>query len=125
MARRTLKKDFRNVNSGEARVVLVEGIDRVLATFPTPLPKAAKEQLEDSVVEVRLEARVTAVDAVGVDLGSERIEAGTILWAAGVTASELGKGTGGPTDRGGRVLVEPDLSVPGHPEVFVVGDLMS
>jgi len=125
MAHRTLKKDFRNVNSDEARVVLVEGIDRVLATFPTPLPKAAKEQLEDIGVEVRLEARVTGVDAVGVDLGSERIEAGTILWAAGVTASELGKGTGGPTDRGGRVLVEPDLSVPGHPEVFVVGDLMS
>ena len=125
MARRTLANDFRNVDSRDARVVLVEGLDRVLATFPTPLPTAAKEQLEDIGVEVRLESRVTGVDAVGVDLGSERIEAGTILWAAGVTANDLGRALQAPVDRGGRVLVEPDLSIPGHPEVFVVGDLMS
>jgi NADH:ubiquinone reductase (H+-translocating) len=125
MAHRTLAKDFRNVDSRDARIVLVEGLDRVLGTFPPPLPVAAREQLEGLGVEVRLDARVTGVDAVGVDLGSERIEAGTILWAAGVTASELGKAVDAPVDRSGRVLVAPDLSVPGHPEVYVVGDLMS
>jgi NADH:ubiquinone reductase (H+-translocating) len=124
MAHRTLAKDFRNVDSRDARVVLVEGMDRVLATFPTPLPDAAKQQLEHLGVEVRLDARVTGVDAVGVDLGSQRIEAGTILWAAGVTASDLGQAVGAPVDRGGRVMVEPDLTVPGHPDVYVVGDLM-
>jgi NADH:ubiquinone reductase (H+-translocating) len=125
MAHRTLAKDFRNVDSRDARVVLVEGMDRVLGTFPAPLPVAAREQLEDLGVEVRLDARVTGVDAVGVDLGSDRIEAGTILWAAGVTASELGHAVGAPVDRGGRVFVEPDLTVPGRSEVYVIGDLMS
>jgi len=107
--------------------VLFEGRDRVLSTYPARLSAAAKRALERRSVEVRVDTLVTAIDEHGVIVkgshGEERIGARTVLWAAGVQASPLAAGLGAPRDRTGRVLVEPDLSVPGHPEVFVIGDL--
>jgi NADH dehydrogenase FAD-containing subunit len=97
---------------------------RVLPPFAAKLSASAQRQLERLGVEVRTSARVTRIDQDGVWLGDEHLAARTVLWAAGVAASPLGKALGAPLDRAGRVLVEPDLSVPGHPEVFVVGDLM-
>ncbi len=123
IARRTLTADFRHISPAGARVVLLEGMDRVLPPFPDGLSTSARRQLERIGVEVRTAARVTAIDPEGVTVGAERIAARTVLWAAGVAASPLGRLLGGPLDRAGRVLVAPDLSLPGHPEVFVVGDL--
>ena len=118
-----LGDEFDLVDPKSARVVLVEGTDRVLPPYPPSLSKSARQQLESLGVEVKTEALVEQVDARGVTLSSgERIDAGTVLWAAGVEASSLG-GMLGEVDRAGRVKVEPDLSVSGHPEVFVVGDL--
>jgi len=111
------------MDPGEARVVLLEGLDRILPAYPPDLSAKARRQLEDLGAEVRTGARVTRVDADGVWLGTERMEAGTVLWAAGVAASPLGRSLGAPLDRAGRVKVEADLTVPGHPEVFVIGDL--
>jgi NADH dehydrogenase len=111
------------MDPAEARIVLLEGLDRVLPSYPPDLYAKARRQLEDLGAEVRTGARVTGVDADGVWLGTERMEAGTVLWAAGVAASPLGRSLGAPLDRAGRVKVEPDLTVPGHPELFVVGDL--
>lgn len=117
-------KEFDAVDPAQARVVLVEGTDRVLPPYPESLSDSARRQLEGLGVEVRTGALVDEVDESGVTLSNgDRIEAGTVLWAAGVQASPLGGLLGVETDRSGRVLVEPDLSVPGHPEVFVVGDL--
>jgi NADH dehydrogenase len=105
-------------------VVLLEGMDRVLPPYPPDLSEKARRQLVDLGVEVRTQTLVTHVDAEGVRVGEqEAIRARTVLWAAGVAASPLGRTMGTPVDRAGRVKVEPDLSVPGHPEVFVVGDL--
>jgi NADH dehydrogenase len=123
IARFTLTRNFRRFDPRDARVVLVEGEDRVLGTYPRELSESARRQLERLGAEVRTDALVTHVDAGGVEVGSERIEARTVLWAAGVAASPLGQFLGTPLDRAGRVLVEPDLTVPGHPEIFVVGDL--
>jgi NADH:ubiquinone reductase (H+-translocating) len=123
IARNTLASDFRHVSSASARVVLLEALDRVLPTFPVTLSASARRQLERIGVEVRTGARVTAIDPEGVTVGAERIGARTVLWCAGVAASQVGRQLGGELDRAGRVRVEVDLSLPGHPEVFVAGDL--
>ncbi len=124
IGRLTVAKDFRTFDPRRLRVVLVEGLDRVLPPYTPQLSAAAKRQLEALGVEVRTNSRVTKIDATGVWLGDEHIDARTVLWAAGVAASPLAKALGVPLDRAGRVLVNPDLSVPGHPNVFVAGDLM-
>jgi NADH:ubiquinone reductase (H+-translocating) len=123
ISRRTLPGEFRRFDPRHARVVLVEGTERVLPPYPPELSEKARKQLERLGVTVWLGRRVTGVDADGVTLGAERLAAKTVLWAAGVAASPLGRALGVPLDRAGRVPVAEDLSVPGHPEVFVVGDL--
>ncbi len=123
IARHTLSADFRRIDPESARVVLLEAAPRVLPAYPEKLSSAAQIQLEGLGVEVRVGSRVTAVDERGVSMGPERIEAATVLWAAGVAASPLARTLGAPLDRAGRVRVNPDLTLPGHPEVFVVGDL--
>ena len=125
IARQTLAGEFRHYDPRNARVVLVEGADRVLPPYPPDLSEKARAQLERLGVTVWLGKRVTGVDARGVQMGEERLDAKTVLWAAGVASSPLGRSLGAPLDRAGRVAVEPDLSVPGHPEIFVVGDLAS
>ena len=131
----TLANDFRTIDPTQVKVVLFEGGDRVLGAYPPKLSEAGKKSLERRHVEVRLNTRVTAIDDKGVTFeaggttgsgpGPEigRLGAHTVLWAAGVQASPLGKTLGVPLDRAGRVEVNPDLSIPGHPNVFVVGDL--
>ena len=123
ICRHTLRGEFRHFDPRNARVVLVEGSDRVLPPYPASLSEKALQQLEDLGVTVWLGKRVTGVDAEGVTLGSERLSAKTVIWAAGVASSPLSRSLGAPLDRAGRVQVEPDLSVPGHPEILVVGDL--
>ena len=123
IAREALRRDFRRIDTRRTRVLLVEGGPRLLAAFPESLAARARRDLEELGVEVRLGTNVTAVEPGAVRIGEERIEAGTILWAAGNEASPIAGSLGVPLDRAGRVLVEPDLSVPGHPELFVVGDL--
>jgi NADH dehydrogenase len=123
IARYSLPKDFRNIDTRSARILLVEGGPRVLPTFPQNLATRAHRDLEELGVEVRTGALVTRVEPGAVQIGDERVETCTVLWAAGNAASGLGKFLGVELDRSGRVRVEPDLSLPGHPEVFVVGDL--
>jgi NADH dehydrogenase len=123
MARHALKGEFRAIEPAEARVVLVEGIDRVLPSFPPKLSAWTRKDLEHLGVEVRTGTMVKSIDESGVDLDGDRIHARTVLWAAGVRASPIGESLGAELDRSGRVTVEPDLSLPGHPEVYVVGDL--
>ncbi len=125
IGRETVAKDFRSFDPRSLRVVLVEGSDRVLPPYSPRLSQKAMEALVAMGVEVRVGARVTSIDKDGVQIGEERIAARTVLWAAGVAASPLGKTLGAATDRAGRVVVKPDLSVEGHPNVFVTGDLMS
>jgi NADH dehydrogenase len=123
----TLKKDFRSIDPTTVRVVLFEGKDRVLLAYPAKLSAAAKKSLESRHVDVRLNAMVTALDDRGVTVktahGEERFGVRTILWAAGVQASPLAGFLNVPRDRSGRVIVNPDLSIPDRPEVFVIGDL--
>jgi NADH dehydrogenase len=124
LARHTLRDEFRRIDPGRARVVLLEAAGRVLPPYRPELSEKARRQLEGLGVDVRTGARVTRVGPEGVDVeGAGRIEACTVLWGAGVAASPLGAALGAPLDRAGRVVVRPDLSVPGHPEVFVAGDL--
>ena len=123
IARHTLRAEFRHIDSGNARVLLLEAGPRVLSTFPDSLSGKAREQLERLGVEVRTDALVSHIDADGVTVGSEPIATRTVLWAAGVAASPLARALGVPLDRAGRVAVAFDLSVPGKPEVFVAGDL--
>ncbi|MEN0067106.1 MAG: NAD(P)/FAD-dependent oxidoreductase [Myxococcota bacterium] len=123
IACQTLRKDYRAINTADATILLLEGADAVLGTYPESLRKSALRQLESLGVQVRLGSRVTKVTEDGVYLGEEFIPSKTILWAAGVQASPLAKALGVELDRAGRVKVENDLSVPGHPEVFVTGDL--
>ncbi|CAN5788841.1 NAD(P)/FAD-dependent oxidoreductase [soil metagenome] len=122
IARYTLRRDFRNVDPGTARVVLLEGGSRVLATYAPELSSWAQAQLERLGVEVRLNSIVTRIEADAVYVGEERIPAHNVVWAAGVAASPLGATLGAECDRMGRVIVAPDLSVPGFPEIFVIGD---
>ena len=123
ISRQTIARDFRVIDPTRARIVLVEGGARVLAAFPESLSERARRSLERIGVEVRTGAIVTRVTADAVWLGSEQIRARTVLWAAGVAASPLARTLGVPLDRAGRVPVEADLSIPGHPEVFVIGDM--
>lgn len=123
IARRALPDEFRRIDSREARVILLEGGPRVLPTFSENLSRQAHRELEELGVTVRTNAVVTRLERGVVWVGEERIESETIFWAAGNESSPLGKFLGAPLDRVGRVKVNPDLSVPGHPEVFVVGDL--
>jgi NADH:ubiquinone reductase (H+-translocating) len=123
IARHTLKGEFRRFDPRNARVVLVEGMDRVLTPYPADLSERARLQLERLGVTVWLGKRVVGIDADGVDLGGERLAAKTVIWCAGVAANPLGASLGVPLDRSGRIVVEPDLSVSGHPEIQVVGDL--
>jgi NADH dehydrogenase len=123
IARHTLRGEFRRIDPHSARVMLVEGAQRVLPVYPPDLSRKAQLQLERLGVTVWAGRMVSGVDADGVSLGSERISARTVIWAAGVAASPLGASLGVPLDRAGRVSVAPDLSVPGHPEIYVAGDL--
>jgi NADH dehydrogenase len=122
MSRFTLARDFRRIDSKLARVMLVEAGPRILPMFSEKLAGRAVRDLEHVGVQVWTQSLVTDVDSRGVSIGSERIEAATVLWAAGVSASSLNADLGAPLDRQGRVRVLPDLSLPGHPEVFVAGD---
>jgi NADH dehydrogenase len=122
LARRALAKDFRNIDPRAARIILVEAGPRLLSTMPEDLSKDAQQRLERLGVEVRLNAPVTAVDAAGVTTDATRIESRCVIWAAGVAASPAGQWIGAECDRVGRIKVNPDLSVPGHPEIFAIGD---
>ena len=123
IARRTIARDFRSIDPTAARVLLLEGGPRVLAAFPEPLSRRAQESLERIGVEVRTRSVVTQVTADAVWLGGEQIRTRTVLWAAGVAASPLNRTLGVALDRSGRVSVEPDLSIPKHPEAFAIGDM--
>ena len=123
IARHTLRGEFRNFDPRNARVVLVEGGERVLNTYPPALSQRARIQLERLGVTVWLGKTVTGIDREGVTMGPDRLAAHTVVWAAGVAASPLGASLGVPLDRAGRVIVNEDLSVPGHPEISVIGDL--
>lgn len=125
IARHTLHGEFRRADPRRARVLLLEAGPRVLASFPESLSEKARTQLQKLGVEVRTGVPVAAIDGEGVQLGEERIAARTVLWAAGVAASPLARDLGVPLDRAGRVIVQPDLSVPGHPDIFIAGDLAS
>ena len=125
IARQTMIRDFRRINPSSARVILVEGNERVLPVYPPDLSKKAEKQLRDLGVEVITNAMVTAIDDASVRVGETTIAARTVLWAAGVQASPLSRTLGAPLDRAGRVMVSEDLSLPGYPEVFVIGDLAS
>jgi len=122
IARHTVANDFRRIDPRTARIVLIEAGPRVLPALPGDLSDYAQRSLVRMGVEVRLATRVTACDARGVDLDGGRIDAGTVIWAAGVVASPAAQWLGAEHDRSGRVVVGPDLSLPGHPEVFVIGD---
>jgi NADH dehydrogenase len=123
IARQSLRDDFRRIRPESARILLAEGGPHVLAPFAEPLRQAARRSLERLGVEVRTGAIVTQVDDDGVAIGTERIAAGTVLWAAGVAASPIAQSLGVPLDRAGRVTPEPTLALAAHPEIFIVGDL--
>jgi len=123
ISRKTIASDFRVIDPTQARILLLEGGPRLLATFPEALSRKAENQLRRLGVEVRTNTLVTNLSPDAVWVGGEQIRSRAILWAAGVAASPLARSLGVKIDRAGRVLVEPDLSVPGHPEAFVIGDL--
>jgi NADH dehydrogenase len=123
IATQTIPREYRHIDTRTARVLLFEGGPRVLPAFPEVLSRRAQEQLEDMGIEVRLNSPVTGIDREGVFIGKERIPLSNVFWAAGVQASPLGESLGVERERSGRVIVGPDLSISGHPEVFVVGDL--
>jgi NADH dehydrogenase len=125
IARETLPGEFRAVDPARARILLVEAAPRLLPSYPEDLQRSAEEQLVSLGVELALGARVEKVDGRGSVVAGKVVKTDTVLWAAGVTASPLARSLGAPLDRSGRVLVEADLSVPGRPEIFVVGDLAS
>ena len=136
IAHDTLRRDFRTIDSRSARIVLVEALERILPTYPTSMSRSAARQLERLYVTVRTGTRVTAIDDGGVTVSvaagrdggerDERIPARTVLWAAGVLASGFGRdvaaATGAATDKAGRIVVQPDLTIAGHPEILVIGD---
>jgi NADH dehydrogenase len=123
IARHTMIRDFRRIKPASARVIVIEGKERVLPTYSPDLSKKAEEQLRRLGVEVITNAIVTRIDDHNVFIGDKPIPTRTVLWAAGVQASPLARTLGVPLDRAGRVLVNDDLTLPGHPEVFVIGDL--
>jgi NADH dehydrogenase len=123
IAGKTLPQDYKYIDTRTTRVIIFQGEDRILPAFPPELSARAQHDLEHMGVEVRLKSKVTNVTKEGIHVGEEFIEVRNIFWAAGVKASPLGKSLGVPTDHSGRVIVGPDLTIPGHPEVFVVGDM--
>lgn len=123
IARRVLTHEFLAIDPKSTRIVLLEGGPRILPAYPEDLSRSAEKQLRRLGVEVQTSSLVTRIEADAVHIGETRLPAAVILWAAGVAASSLGRKLGAAVDRAGRVLVQPDLSIPGHPEVFVVGDL--
>ncbi len=123
IARHAMNREFRNIDPKQTRILLIEGGPRVLASYSEGLSRKAEDQLKQLGVEVRTSHMVNRVEPGAVWVGDEKISAAVILWAAGVAASPLGQKLGVPIDRAGRVLVQPDLSIPGHREVFVLGDL--
>ena len=122
MSRYTLSKFYRNIDPKLTRIFIVEAAERILGTFAPELSSKATRELEKLGVQVWTSSMVSDVDADGVQIGRERIEAATVLWAAGIKASDLGRTMGVETDRSDRIVVEADLSLPGHPEVFAGGD---
>ena len=125
LVRSTLKSEFRRIDPASARIVLVDMAPRVLPPFPEDLSKAARERLGDLGVEVRLGHSVDQIDAEGIVVAGERIASKTVIWTAGVSPSPAGKWLGVETDRAGRVRIAKDLTVPGHPEILVIGDTAS
>jgi NADH:ubiquinone reductase (H+-translocating) len=123
LSRFALPGEYRHVDTRTARILLLEGGPRILPAFPDDLSQEAQRELEELGVEVRVNAKVTDIGDGYVRVGEERIATHSVFWAAGNAPSPLGKQLGAPLDRAGRVMVEPDLSIPNHPEVFVVGDL--
>jgi NADH dehydrogenase len=122
LSRFALARDFRAINPKSSRIILVEMGDRILPTFAEDLSAKATHQLEELDVEVRTRTKVTNIDAEGVHLGDEFIPASNVIWAAGVSATPLTQKLGVPLDRAGRIIVEPDCSLPGHSEAFAIGD---
>ena len=122
MSRMALAHDFRHIDPRTARILLYEAAPRVLPTYPEALSLKAQRHLESLGVEVFTNTRVTSVDPDGIVVGGHRVPAGTVLWGAGVVASPAGRWLGAETDKSGKVMVEPDLSVRDHPEIFVIGD---
>jgi NADH dehydrogenase len=122
LAKRALAADFRSIDPRCARIILIEAGPRLLALFSPALSEAARRSLEQLGVEIRLDARVTDCDCSSVSLGNERLQTRTIVWAAGVKAAPVAGWLGAESDRAGRVKVKADLSVPGHPDIFVIGD---
>jgi NADH dehydrogenase len=125
ISRHSLPGDFQNIDPRDARIILIEGVSNVLPVYPEDLSHKARRTLEKLGVEVRTGARVTNIDETGVFIGTEHIPARTVLWAAGVAASPVARTLGVELDRAGRVLVTPELTVPGHDDIFVAGDLAS
>ena len=125
IARRAMANDFKAIDTTKARVILFEGMPRILGMFPEELSQKAQKQLEELGVEVRTNSLVTAIEPGRIKVGDEWIETSVTLWATGVAASPLGKLLGAEVDKAGRVLIAPDLSLPGHPEIFVIGDMAS
>jgi len=123
ISRHTLAKDFRHIDPSQARIILIEGEPRLLAAYPEDLSASAKKQLMDLGVEVRTSSRATNLTEAGVQVDGEFIPCRVKIWAAGNNASFVGKTLGIPVDRVGRVVVNDDLTIPGHPEVQVIGDL--
>ncbi|MGA8311545.1 MAG: NAD(P)/FAD-dependent oxidoreductase [Terriglobales bacterium] len=123
ISRQVLANEFRSIDPKKTRIVLLEGGPRILPAYPADLSRSAEDQLRQLGVEVQTSAMVTLVEPGAVHVGGTKLPAAVILWAAGVAASPLGKMLGVPVDRAGRVLVNPDLSLPGNPNVFVIGDL--
>jgi NADH:quinone reductase (non-electrogenic) len=123
ISRQVLANEFRSIDPKKTRIILLEGGPRILPAYPSDLSRSAEEQLRQLGVEVQTSAMVTLVEAGAVHVGGTKLPAAVILWAAGVAASPLGKMLGAPVDRAGRVLVNPDLSLPGNPNAFVIGDL--
>ncbi|HEV2474280.1 MAG TPA: NAD(P)/FAD-dependent oxidoreductase, partial [Chthonomonadales bacterium] len=125
LAHRALASDFRHIDPQSARVVLLEAGPRILSAFPESLARAAERELKQLGVEVRAGGKVSDVEPGGVTVGDERIESRTVIWTAGVRASPAASWIGAEADQAGRVKVAPDLSVPGHPEIFAIGDTMT
>ncbi len=123
ISKNSLRGDFQNIDPSEARIILLEGLDRILPVYPNDLSEKARRSLEKLGVEVRTGTRVTNINETGVYIGEEHIPARTVLWAAGVAASPVARSLGVELDRAGRVPVTPELTLPGRQDVFIVGDL--
>jgi NADH dehydrogenase len=123
IARRALAPDFRHIDTRKTRVVLIEGGPRILPSFPESLAAVAHKNLLDLGVEVHTNSVVTGIDAHAVYVGTEKFATRTVFWAAGNAAAPIGRTLGVPVDHAGKIIVEPDLSIPGHPEVYIAGDL--